>query len=165
MFCRKAMRPFGSDSLLTLSARGARPHSLGALRAYRGTSLIRKRTPLGPYRRPIPRVLGGSKGGGRFLMSEPPLYPPRYPHSHPRVRSSVGGERGDLREKGECDRSSGGEERTPVGQWLQCQANGSNVCRVLRRGEEREAVRVEGFVGGSDRRLGCFRGWGSGLRG
>jgi hypothetical protein len=37
---------------------------------YRGTSLIRKRTPLGPYRRKIPRVLGGSYGGGRFLMSE-----------------------------------------------------------------------------------------------
>ena len=27
---------------------------------YRGTSLIRNRTPLGPYRRPMPRVLGGS---------------------------------------------------------------------------------------------------------
>ena len=26
--------------------------------AYRGTSLIRKCTPLGPYRRPVPRVLG-----------------------------------------------------------------------------------------------------------
>ena len=25
---------------------------------YRGTSLIRKRTPLGPYSRPMPRVLG-----------------------------------------------------------------------------------------------------------
>ena len=32
--------------------------------------LTRKRTPLGPYRRPMPRVLGESKGGGRFLMSE-----------------------------------------------------------------------------------------------
>ena len=42
--------------------------------AYRGTSLIRKRTPLGPYRRPTPRVLGGSQGGGRFLMGEVPLY-------------------------------------------------------------------------------------------
>jgi len=41
---------------------------------YRGTSLIRKRTPLGPYRRPMPRVLGGSWGGGRFLMGEVPLY-------------------------------------------------------------------------------------------
>jgi hypothetical protein len=40
---------------------------------YRGTSLVRKRTPLGPYRRSIPRVLGGSYGGGRFLMSEVPL--------------------------------------------------------------------------------------------
>ena len=27
---------------------------------YRGTSLARKRTLLGPYRRPMPRVLGGS---------------------------------------------------------------------------------------------------------
>ena len=27
---------------------------------YRGTALTRKRTPLGPYRRPMPRVLGGS---------------------------------------------------------------------------------------------------------
>jgi len=33
---------------------------LGAPTAYRVTSLIRKRTPLGPYRRPMPRVLGGS---------------------------------------------------------------------------------------------------------
>ena len=29
-------------------------------RTYRGTSLIAKRTPLGPYRRPMHRVLGGS---------------------------------------------------------------------------------------------------------
>ena len=41
---------------------------------YRGTSPTRKRTPLGPYRRPMPRVLGGSYGGGRFLMSEVPLW-------------------------------------------------------------------------------------------
>ena len=27
---------------------------------YRGTSLISKRLPVGPYRRPMPRVLGGS---------------------------------------------------------------------------------------------------------
>ena len=39
-------------------------------RGYRGTSLIRKCTPLGPYRRPMPRVLGGSWGGGRFIMGE-----------------------------------------------------------------------------------------------
>jgi len=40
---------------------------------YRGTSLIRNRTPLGPYRRPMPRFLGGSKEGGRFSMGEVPL--------------------------------------------------------------------------------------------
>ena len=38
--------------------------------AYRGTSLTRKRTPLGHYRRPMPGVLGGSQGGRRFLMGE-----------------------------------------------------------------------------------------------
>ena len=43
-------------------------------RVYRGTSLIRKRTPLGPYPRPMPRVLGRSWGGGDFLMGEVPLY-------------------------------------------------------------------------------------------
>ena len=41
---------------------------------YRGTSQMRKRTPLGPYRRPMPRVPGGSQGGGRFLMGEVTLY-------------------------------------------------------------------------------------------
>ena len=41
---------------------------------YSGNFLTEKRTLLGPYRRPIPRVLGGSKGGGRFLMVEVPLY-------------------------------------------------------------------------------------------
>ena len=41
---------------------------------FRGTSLTKKRTPLRPYRRPVPRVLGESQGGGRFLMSEVPLY-------------------------------------------------------------------------------------------
>ena len=33
-----------------------------------------KRTPLGPYRRPMPSVLGGSSGDGRFLTGEVPLY-------------------------------------------------------------------------------------------
>ena len=32
----------------------------GAFRVYRGTSLIRKRTPIGPYCRIMPKVLGGS---------------------------------------------------------------------------------------------------------
>ena len=40
---------------------------------YRGTSLMRNRNHLGPYHRPMPRVLGGSKEGGRFLMGEVPL--------------------------------------------------------------------------------------------
>ena len=37
---------------------------------YRGTQLTRKRTPLGPYRRPMPRVIGGFYGSGRFLLGE-----------------------------------------------------------------------------------------------
>ena len=40
---------------------------------YRGTLLIRKRPPLGPYNSPMPRALWGSWGGGRFLMREVPL--------------------------------------------------------------------------------------------
>ena len=47
---------------------------LPPLATCRGTSLARKRTPLGPYRRPIQGVPGGSKGGGCFLMGEVPLY-------------------------------------------------------------------------------------------
>ena len=33
-----------------------------------------KRNPLGPYRMPVPRVLGESYGGGRLPMGEVPLY-------------------------------------------------------------------------------------------
>ena len=44
------------------------------LDGYRVTSPITKRSFLGPYRRPMPRVLGFSYGGGCFLMSEVPLY-------------------------------------------------------------------------------------------
>ena len=40
---------------------------------YMGTSLMRKRTPLGSYRRPLHRVVGGSKVGGIFLMDGVPL--------------------------------------------------------------------------------------------
>jgi len=53
---------------------------------YRGTTLNRKRTPLGPYRRPMPRVLGGSYGGGCFLMGEVPLYVVRNPRPAHRPR-------------------------------------------------------------------------------
>ena len=50
------------------------PGALALESNYRGTSLIRNRHPLGPYRRPLPRVLvGGSYGDGRFLMGEVPL--------------------------------------------------------------------------------------------
>jgi len=41
---------------------------------YRGTSLIRNRHPVGPYRRNMPRLLWRSTGGGGFLISEVPLY-------------------------------------------------------------------------------------------
>ena len=46
----------------------------GALFQYRDTSLIRKRHPVEPYGRTMPRVLGKSQGGGRFLTGEVPLY-------------------------------------------------------------------------------------------
>ena len=50
-----------------LSAEVTGPHvALAQLVPCRGTSLVRKSTPLGPYRRPMPRVLGGSLGGGAF---------------------------------------------------------------------------------------------------
>ena len=42
----------------------------GTVPPYRGNPLTRKRTLLGPYRRPMPRVLGGSYGGRRFLLGE-----------------------------------------------------------------------------------------------
>jgi len=45
---------------------------------YIGTLLIRKRTTLGPYRRPMPRVLGGFQGGvGIFLWAR---FPCTYVH-------------------------------------------------------------------------------------
>jgi hypothetical protein len=50
---------------------------------YRGTSLTKKRTPLRPYRRPMPGVLWGSLGGGRSLMGEVTLYLRTVPLSAP----------------------------------------------------------------------------------
>ena len=44
------------------------------LARYKGTLLVRKRDPLGPYRRPLPRVLGG---GGVFLQARYPCRPGR----------------------------------------------------------------------------------------
>ena len=43
------------------------------LSLHRGSSLIINSTPLGTYSRTMSRVLGGSWGGGRFLMGEVPL--------------------------------------------------------------------------------------------
>ena len=45
-------------------------------RLYRGTSLIRNSTPLGPYSKTVPRALRWSYEGGLSLMSEVPLQPP-----------------------------------------------------------------------------------------
>ena len=45
-----------------------------ALVSVQGYLTHKKRAPLGPYRRPVPRVLEGSERGGRFLMSEVPPY-------------------------------------------------------------------------------------------
>ena len=64
------------------------PQALGSMHAlrkerrigywspYRGTSLMRKCTSLGPYLRPTPRVLGGFLGGGCFVMGEVALLGP-----------------------------------------------------------------------------------------
>ena len=46
---------------------GLSPSSCGG-GEHRGTSLARKQPPLGPYRRPMPGVLGGSWEVARFLM-------------------------------------------------------------------------------------------------
>ena len=74
----KRSTPVGRRVHKTSRARNARrmggahertgvPHSqenaqgcLTFTKTHRGTSLTRKRTPLGPYRRPVPRVLWGS---------------------------------------------------------------------------------------------------------
>ena len=51
-----------------------RIHNLKDLKdpLYKGTSLIRKRNPLGPYL-PMDGVIRGVIGGGRFHMGEAPL--------------------------------------------------------------------------------------------
>ena len=43
-------------------------------KAYRGTLLIRNRLLLGPCSSPVPRGLGWSWGGSRFLLGEVALY-------------------------------------------------------------------------------------------
>ena len=67
--------PFISERAFHRShARCFRVSLIAVQSTYRVTFLITKCTPLGPYRRSMHRVLGGSQGGGRFLMSEAPLY-------------------------------------------------------------------------------------------
>ena len=48
----------GDMQPLVLLTSGLLPDS--EKQSYRGTSITRERSPLGPYRRPIPRVPGGS---------------------------------------------------------------------------------------------------------
>jgi hypothetical protein len=57
---------------------------------YRDTSLLGKRTPVGPYLRPLPRVLRGCWWGGRFVMGELPLYA-RLTHTSPHQQIITGG--------------------------------------------------------------------------
>ena len=58
---------------MVLYSRGTKT-SKEASALYRGTSLATKRNPLGTYRRPMPRILVRSKGGGHFLMGEVLLF-------------------------------------------------------------------------------------------
>ena len=52
--------PVSSFAVPHLSYQTGVPRNLTAKRPYRGTSLARRRTPLGPYRRPMPRVVEAS---------------------------------------------------------------------------------------------------------
>ena len=52
---------------LVLAANGSHPPS----GEYRGTSILRNSTPLGPYSRPMPRALWWSYGGSGFLCEVP----------------------------------------------------------------------------------------------
>ena len=57
---------------LELRVQGA--HTYIDVGMYRGNSLVINHPFTGPYSRPMPTALQWSKGGGRFLMSEVPLY-------------------------------------------------------------------------------------------
>jgi len=56
--------------------------------SYRGTSLLRNRPPLGTYSSIGPS--GGPRGGGRFLMSEVPLYMRAHSGKRPHVYETCG---------------------------------------------------------------------------
>jgi hypothetical protein len=67
----RAQPPWGSSN----TNEGSKPHTYSIqVENYSVTSLMRKRLPPGPYSRHMPRALWWSQGGGRFLMSEVPLY-------------------------------------------------------------------------------------------
>jgi hypothetical protein len=76
---RKAVEVFSqpSRSVTKLSRKGICCGHGGFVRtllSLQGYLTQKETPPLGPYRRPMPRVLGGSWEGGRFLMGEVPLY-------------------------------------------------------------------------------------------
>jgi len=52
----------GQDQLQVNATHFIFTHGFSRAPLYMGTSRIRKRNPLGPYRRPMPRALGGSLG-------------------------------------------------------------------------------------------------------
>ena len=56
---------------------------------YGGTPPRRKRTTLGPYRRPMPRVRGGSQEGGCVLVGEVPLQQTFLWTRHPWIKRSM----------------------------------------------------------------------------
>ena len=92
-----------------------------------GTSHI----PLGPYRRPVPRVLGGSWGGGRFLMGEVPPKPTR-PTNH---RGSVNTAYGQTKDKLSSPKIVGSISQLGLRSWAgksqSCRAPGcSAACRA-----------------------------------
>jgi hypothetical protein len=57
---------------------GSWSSSLQFLDSHKARALIRKRTPLGPYSRTMPKAPRGSYGGRRFLMRKVPLFLTRF---------------------------------------------------------------------------------------
>ena len=50
------------------------PRGCAPVQSVEGYLTYKETHPLGPYRRPMPSVLGGPQWSGRFLMGEVPLY-------------------------------------------------------------------------------------------
>jgi len=66
----------GQDQLHVNATHFIYTHGFSTAPLYRVTSLIRKRIPIGPYRRTMPRVLWGSRGMGVFLWARYPCTSP-----------------------------------------------------------------------------------------